>query len=67
MPIGSVKFFKTDKGFRFIKPEEGGGDLFFHISDVQGRQELQEGMRVSYEPGKDERTGKAKATNVRTL
>ena len=51
MPIGTVKFFDTDRGFGFISPENGGKDSFVHISAVQasGMQTLERDQRVSYE------------------
>ena len=51
MAIGTVKFFNTTKGFGFIAPEEGGNDVFVHISAVEkaGLGTLNEGQRVSYE------------------
>jgi CspA family cold shock protein len=51
MPIGTVKFFNTDKGYGFIAPEDGGKDSFVHISAVQaaGMQTLERDQRVSYE------------------
>lgn len=51
MPIGTVKWFNTAKGYGFIQPEDGGKDVFVHISAVEraGMGALQEGQRVSYE------------------
>ena len=51
MPIGTVKFFNTDKGYGFIAPEDGGADSFVHISAVQaaGMQTLNKDQRLSYE------------------
>ena len=51
MPIGTVKFFNTDKGYGFIQPEDGGNDSFVHISAVQaaGMMTLERDQRVSYE------------------
>jgi CspA family cold shock protein len=51
MPIGTVKFFNTSKGFGFIQPEGGAKDVFVHISAVQnaGMDTLSEGQRVSFE------------------
>lgn len=66
MATGTVKFFNTDKGFGFITPENGGQDVFVHISAVQGGT-LRDGVKVSYELGQDRKTGKSKAENVQTL
>jgi len=65
MPIGTVKFFNTDKGFGFIAPEDGGPDSFVHISAVQaaGMQTLDRDQRVSYELETDRR-GKTSAVNL---
>lgn len=51
MPIGTVKFFNSDKGYGFIAPEDGGDDSFVHITAVQaaGMQTLDKDQRVSYE------------------
>lgn len=51
MPIGTVKFFNTAKGFGFIQPEAGDKDVFVHISAVQaaGLDTLREGQRVSFD------------------
>jgi len=65
MPIGTVKFFNTDKGYGFIAPEGGGNDSFVHISAVQraGMQTLDKDQRVSYEIEVDNR-GKQSAVNL---
>ncbi len=67
MATGIVKFFKAEKGWRFIKPEESEDDVFVHIRDIPGQQPLQQGMRVGYDRHQDERTGRTKAVNVRIL
>lgn len=67
MAIGTVKFFNQDKGYGFIAPENGGTDVFVHVSAVDGGSLLRDGQRVSYEIGQDRRTGKSKAENVRSV
>ncbi len=51
MPIGTVKFFNTAKGYGFIGPEDGSKDVFVHISAVEeaGLSILTEGQKVEYE------------------
>ncbi len=51
MPNGTVKWFNQTKGFGFIEPEEGGKDVFVHISAVEssGLQGLKDDQKVSYE------------------
>ncbi len=65
MPIGTVKFFNTTKGYGFIQPEDGGQDAFVHISAVEraGMQTLQQDQKVSYELQQDQR-GKTSAVNL---
>ena len=65
MPIGTVKFFNTDKGYGFIQPEDGGSDAFVHITAVQaaGLPTLDRDQRVSYELETDNR-GKTSAVNI---
>ncbi|MDE2620675.1 MAG: cold-shock protein [Sphingomonadales bacterium] len=65
MPIGTVKFFNTDKGYGFIAPEDGGNDAFVHISAVEraGMRSLDKDQRVKYEMETDRR-GKASAVNL---
>lgn len=50
MATGKVKFFNTEKGFGFIKPDDGGNDLFVHITGVEG-DALKEDDQVEYEVG----------------
>ncbi len=63
MAIGTVKWFNGDKGFGFIQPDNGGADVFVHISAVEraGLRSLQEGQKVSFELEKDQRSGKMSA------
>ena len=65
MPIGTVKFFNTDKGYGFIQPEDGGADSFVHISAVQaaGMQTLEKDQRLTYEV-EHGRNGKESAINL---
>ncbi|MEQ8401067.1 MAG: cold-shock protein [Roseitalea porphyridii] len=66
MASGTVKWFNTTKGYGFIAPDEGGNDVFVHISAVQrsGMESLAEGQKVSYELVTDRRTGKTAAGNL---
>lgn len=67
MTIGSVKFFDTNKGFGFIRPESGEPDVFVHISAVErsGLRSLVEGQRVSFDVVKNARNGKVAAENLK--
>lgn len=67
MAVGTVKWFNTTKGYGFIMPQEGGKDVFVHITAVQnaGLRGLNEGQRVSYDVVMER--GKAAATNLKTL
>jgi CspA family cold shock protein len=67
MATGTVKFFNQDKGFGFITPDNGGADVFVHISAVQAGGPLRDGAKVSYDIGQDRKTGKSKAENVQTI
>jgi CspA family cold shock protein len=64
---GVVKWFNPAKGFGFIQPHDGGGDVFVHISAVErsGLSGLAEGQAVSYDIEQDRRSGKAAAVNIR--
>jgi len=66
MAIGIVKWFNAQKGFGFIQPDEGGADVFVHISAVE-RSELgsiHEGQKLSYELERDARNGKLSASQL---
>jgi CspA family cold shock protein len=66
MAIGTVKWFNNDKGYGFIVPDDGGKDVFVHISAVEaaGMKTLAEGQKISYEL--QENRGKQAATNLKT-
>lgn len=65
MPVGTVKFFNSDKGYGFIAPDGGGGDAFVHISAVEraGMASLDKDQRVKYELETDQR-GKTSAVQL---
>ncbi|MEM9354901.1 MAG: cold-shock protein [Pseudomonadota bacterium] len=67
MPSGTVKFFNTTKGYGFIQPDDGGKDVFFHVSAVEraGLAPPNEGDKLSYDIEQD-RQGRSAATNLRT-
>jgi cold shock protein len=67
MATGTVKWFNEQKGYGFIQPDQGGKDVFVHISAVErsGLSGLAEGMKVSYEVQADRRTGKESATSLK--
>jgi cold shock protein len=67
MNTGTVKWFNSQKGFGFIQPEDGGKDVFVHISAVEraGMNTLDEGQKVSFDVVADRRTGKSSADNLR--
>jgi cold shock protein len=66
---GTVKFFNHSRGFGFIQPEDGGKDVFVHVSAVEraGLRGLNEGQRVSYELERDKRSGKESAVNLQSV
>ena len=69
MTTGIVKWFNGQKGFGFIQPDDGGKDVFVHISAVEraGMSNLNEGQKISYEVVADRRTGKSSADNLRAV
>jgi len=67
MATGTVKWFNAMKGFGFIQPDDGGKDVFVHISAVEraGLRDLSEGQKLAYEIVADKRTGRASAGNLK--
>ena len=65
MATGTVKWFNPSKGFGFIEPENGGSDVFVHISAVEksGMNNLNEGQKVEYDV--QEEKGKQSACNLK--
>jgi CspA family cold shock protein len=64
---GTVKWFNTTKGYGFIQPEDGGNDVFVHITAIQraGLVSLEEGQRMNYELATER--GKTSAVNLKLL
>ena len=64
MAQGTVKWFNSTKGFVFIQPDNGGADVFVHISAVEraGMRSLNEGQKISYDIASER--GKDSATNL---
>jgi len=69
MTQGTVKWFNSQKGYGFIQPDDGGKDVFVHISAVEraGMNGLNEGQKVSFDLVADRKTGKSSAANLRTV
>jgi len=67
MAQGTVKWFNSQKGFGFIQPDDGGKDVFVHISAVEraGLRVLNEGQKIAFDVVADRRTGKSSAENLR--
>ncbi|CAN7405983.1 cold-shock protein [Rhizobium sp. LjRoot30] len=66
MNTGTVKWFNSTKGFGFIQPDNGGTDVFVHISAVErsGIRNLVEGQKIRYDIVQDRRSGKNSADNL---
>ena len=69
MPNGTVKWFNSTKGYGFIAPDNGGSDVFVHISAVEraGMGGLNEGQKVSFEEERNPKKGKTSAVNLKAL
>jgi CspA family cold shock protein len=69
MPNGTVKWFNSTKGFGFIAPDNGGADIFVHISAVEraGLNGLNDGQKVSFDEERDPKRGKSSAVNLKAL
>ena len=68
MPTGTVKWFNTKKGFGFIEPEDGGKDVFVHISAVEasGLAGLEDNQKVTYEL-EEGRDGRQMAADLKAV
>ena len=68
MATGTVKWFNSTKGYGFIQPDDGGKDVFVHISAVERSdlRSLVEGQTASYELERDQRSGKESAVNLKS-
>jgi CspA family cold shock protein len=66
MAQGTVKWFNAEKGFGFIKPDDGGQDLFVHHSAIQmrGFRALQENQRVTFDVGQGQKGPQAVNVNL---
>ena len=69
MQTGTVKWFNGQKGFGFIQPDEGGSDVFVHISAVEraGLGSLSEGQKIGFELERDRRSGKMSAGQLQAV
>ena len=69
MPTGTVKWFNETKGYGFIQPDQGGKDVFVHVSAVErsGMRGLAEGMKISYGVEADRKSGKESAANLKAF
>ncbi|MEM6933274.1 MAG: cold-shock protein [Pseudomonadota bacterium] len=68
MPTGTVKWFNSEKGYGFIAPDDGGKDVFVHVSAVKrsGLEELREDQKVGYEL-EEGRDGRPMAGDIQAL
>jgi CspA family cold shock protein len=64
--VGTVKFYNGDKGYGFIAPDDGGKDVFVHVTALEksGMGGLSEGIRISFETEPDKRGKGPKAVNL---
>jgi CspA family cold shock protein len=69
MANGTVKWFNNQKGFGFIQPDDGGKDVFVHISAVEraGMSSLNEGQKIAFDVVADRKSGKSSAANLRAV
>jgi CspA family cold shock protein len=61
---GKIKMWNENRGWGFIIPDDGGDDLFVHVSNVRSGAEIKRGCAVTFEIGTNERTGRPEARNV---
>jgi CspA family cold shock protein len=67
MATGTVKWFNAEQGHGLIGPDDGSGDVYVHISEVQrsGLRGLNDGQKIAYELARDQRSGKVTAEELR--
>jgi cold shock protein len=61
---GKIKLFNEAKGYGFIRPDDGGTDVFFHITALREGDDITVGSAGTFETGLDGKTGKTKAISV---
>jgi cold shock protein len=64
MPVGKIKMFNDEKGFGFIRPDDGNTDVFFHVSSLREGDDITVGKAVTFETGVDPKSGKTRAVSV---
>jgi CspA family cold shock protein len=69
MENGTVKFYNDQKGYGFIQPDNGGKDVFVHVTALHraGIESLAEGQKVSFDTAEDRRTGKLAVNNIQAI
>jgi CspA family cold shock protein len=69
MTNGTVKFYNSQKGFGFIQPDDGGKDVFVHVTALEraGIRGLNEGQKVAFDTQPDRKTGKVAVNNIQAL
>ncbi len=67
MSTGTTIFFDEHSGYGFLRPDEGGADIFIHKRDIMNSAPLRAGQKVSFEIVDDERRGKPRASNARII
>jgi CspA family cold shock protein len=69
MPTGTVKWFNSTKGYGFIQPDNGGSDVFVHVTAVEraGLDGLSEGQKIEFEEQRDPKRGKTSAVNLKAV
>ncbi len=69
MATGTVKFYNSAKGYGFIQPDDGGKDVFVHVTALEraGMRDLVEGQKVSFDVEADRRTGKSSTQHSRRV
>jgi len=69
MENGTVKFYNDQKGYGFIQPDNGGKDVFVHVTALHraGIESLAEGQKVSFDTAEDRRTGKLAVNSIQAI